>query len=264
MHIDEILNSVRMTGTSTFTAEVGEDWVQGRTLFGGILTMLAVHGMRQLVSDLPPLVSAQTMFIAPVPPGIVRFEAALLRSGRSAMQMEARFLVGQQVACVIIAVFGAPRASSVAIEPSDDAAPARSVEESTEFPISSFMPIFTKHYEFRLAEGGLPCSGSSIIGTKTYVRPRDTGTLGEAHIVALGDVIPPPILSLVDKPTPLSSITWTLEFVRHLPPIPSTDWWCLHAYIVAARDGYSNQDVRLHGPDGKLVALSRQTVALFG
>jgi acyl-CoA thioesterase len=37
----------------------------------------------------------------------------------------------------------------------------------------------------------------------------------------------------------------------------------MDASLVAARDGYANQDAHLHAPDGELVALSRQVVAVF-
>lgn len=264
MHIDELLQSVRTIEPGSYTVEVGEDWAQGRTLFGGVQAMLAVRAMRLLVPDAPPLWSLHTTFVAPVPVGQVQIRVQLLRQGRAAMQMEARLLDGEQTAAVLVAVFGAARESVVRVEP-QVGKPLPEREPGPELPfIPGIMPSFTKHYVYHWLEGGLPFGGSKQPGTRIRLRQRDEGLLEEAHIVALADAIPPPALSLLPAPTPASTLSWSLEFVRHLPPVSSAQWWRMDAGIVAARDGYSNQDVHLYGPDGELVALARQVVAVFG
>ncbi len=265
MYIDEILNSVKMTGISTFTAEVGEDWTQGRTLFGGLQAMLALEAMLLLQPDAPALWSLQTTFIAPVPPGAVHGEVKILRSGRSATQMEARLMVNGESACIVVAIFGASRTSAVTIAPQQVVPPSQDIGSTAELPfIANITPNFTQHYAYHWAAGGLPFSGSTSSETRIHVRQRDAGMLSALHVVALGDAIPSPALSLLDKPAPASSLSWSFEFVRHLPPIASTEWWRIDARIIAASDGYASQDAGLYGPDGGLVAVSRQVVALFG
>lgn len=264
MHIDEVLAAVHPAGDGHFTAHVDDSWGQGRTLFGGVQAALAVRAMRLLAPDAPPLWSLHTTFVAPLPPGTVRVTAQLLRRGRAAMQMEARLMDGEQVAAVCVAVFGAARASAITLPP----APPPALPEPAsrhELPfIPGVTPDFTQHYAYRWQEGGTPYSGHPQPGTRVLLRQRDAGTLDDAHIVALTDAIPPPALSLLAQPTPASTLSWSLEFVRHLPPQPADTWWRMDADIVAARDGYSSQDARLYGPDGELVALSRQVVAVFG
>jgi len=263
MHIDDVLASVAADGPlGAFSAEASEDWGQGRTLFGGVQALLAVRAMRLLVPDAPPLWSLQSTFVAPIAPGRVRLRAQVLRQGRSALQIEARLLDGEQTAMIALGVFGEARESTVRVDP-PAARPAP--EQGTELPfIPGVTPNFTQHFAYRWAEGGLPFTGSTEPGTRIHLRQRDEGLVGEAQLVALADSIPPPSLSLLDKPMPASTLSWSLEFVRHLPPQPAEQWWRMDAGIVAARDGYSNQDAHLFGPDGQLVALSRQVVAVFG
>jgi acyl-CoA thioesterase len=87
--------------------------------------------------------------------------------------------------------------------------------------------------------------------------------MGEEQIVAMADAIPPVALSLVQGHAPASTISWELEFVHHGQPVSTEGWWRMDASLVAARDGYANQDAHLYGPDGELIALSRQVVAVF-
>lgn len=264
MHIDEILQSVKPAGDNLFATQVSDDWAQGRTLFGGMQAMLAVRAMRLLVPDAPPLWSLQTTFVAPLPPGAVRIQVQVLRQGRAAMQVEARLLDGEQTASVVVAVFGAPRESAVRVEPG----PRRPLpvgEGGPSLPfIPGIVPNFTQHYAYQWLEGSIPFSGSTHPVTRIRLHQRDEGMLDEYHVVALADAIPPPVLSLLDKPSAASTLSWSLEFVRHLPPAPSGQWWRMDASIVSARDGYSSQDAHLYGPDGELVALARQVVAVFG
>jgi acyl-CoA thioesterase len=264
VHIDQLLQSLQAVEPGLYTVEVGEDWAQGRTLFGGVQAMLAVRAMRLLVPDAPPLWSLQTTFVAPVPVGQVNIQVRVLRQGRAALQMEARLLDGEQTAAVMVAVFGAARASQLNIAP-PPGKPLPEREPGPELPfIPGVVPNFTRHYVYHWLEGGIPFSGSKQPGTRIRLRQRDQGMLEEAHIVALADSIPPPALSLLAQPTPASTLSWSLEFVRQLPPLPSDQWWRMDAGIVAARDGYSSQDAHLYGPDGELVALARQVVAVFG
>ncbi|MBV8049355.1 MAG: thioesterase family protein [Paludibacterium sp.] len=266
MHINEILQSVQRATDSAggFTAEVSDDWAQGRTLFGGIQAALAVQAMRCLAPDAPPLWSLHTTFVAPLPPGRIRLQTQVLRQGRAAVQMEARLMDGEQVAAVCVAVFGGLRESAVRVEPVPPAAlPAREPGPALPF-IPGVVPNFTQHYGYRWWEGGIPFSGAKTPGNRVLLRQRDEGALDEAQIVALADAIPPAALSMVSAPTPGSTLSWALEFVRHPAAVPSEGWWRVDVDLVAARDGYSNQDTHLFGPDGELVALARQVVAVFG
>ena len=99
--------------------EIGADWLQGRSAFGGLVAALGVHALRERLRadgiDPPPLRALQTSFVAPVDAGAVEVVAQRLRSGRSAHQAMAQLRQGGQVRAVLLAVFAAGRDS--AIEP---------------------------------------------------------------------------------------------------------------------------------------------------
>lgn len=265
MHIEDVCRSISPIAgqPGLFHAEVDASWAQGRTLFGGIQALLAVRAMRTAMPDLAPLWSLHTTFVAPAAPGQLTLQVEVLRQGRSAVQMAARLLAGDQVAAMFVAVFGASRDSALSLRPA--ARPlADGVSGGPELPfIPGMSPEFTRHYAYRWVEGGLPFSGHTQPANRILLRQRDPGLMGEEQIVAMADAIPPVALSMVQGHAPASTISWELEFVHHGQSVDNEGWWRMDASLVAARDGYANQDAHLHAPDGELVALSRQVVAVF-
>ena len=117
MTFQEALQSLKSAGPGAWTASIGADWEQGRTLFGGLQTALAMRAIRELLPEAPPLRTLQVTFIAPLPAAKIRIEARLLRQGKSAMHVEARLYDGEQLAALMIAVLGASRESTIAITP---------------------------------------------------------------------------------------------------------------------------------------------------
>ena len=266
MHIDEMRFCAPAAGDppGCFYCVIDDEWAQGRTLFGGLQAMLAVRAMRLLMPSLPALWSLHTTFVAPIAPGRIRVQVELLRQGKTAIQMSAKLMDGVQVAAIVVAAFGAARESALCVKPVIQPAP-QNFDAGVELPfIPALSPAFTQHYAYSWLAGGLPFSGGTEPNTRIKLRQRDVGTLNEDHIVALADAIPPVALSLVQGLTQASTLSWSLEFVRHPQPVDSALWWRVDATLLAARDGYSNQDAHLYGPDGELIALSRQVVAVFG
>ena len=65
-----------------WTADVGEDWRQGRTLFGGLSGALCLEAAKREFTDLPPLRSAQFALIGPSA-GKIMVRVSMLRRGKS-------------------------------------------------------------------------------------------------------------------------------------------------------------------------------------
>jgi acyl-CoA thioesterase len=86
----------------------------------------------------------------------------------------------------------------------------------------------------------------------------------EALLLVLGDAWPPALLPYLNKPAPGSSLTWTIEFVQPMPAMRTVDWCRYQAVIEHARDGYGHTAAAMWNPAGELLALSRQTVTVFG
>jgi hypothetical protein len=59
-------------------------------------------------------------------------------------------------------------------------------------------------------------------------------------------------------------MTWMLEFITdHFAELP-LDGWRVDAELVFAGEGYTSQSAMVWGPGGVPVALSRQSMVVFG
>lgn len=238
------------------------DWMQGRTAFGGLLAAFANKAMRALVPPGLPLRQLQVAFIGPVAEGHVSVAARLLRVGRAVTQAECKVMSGSQVAAAAIGMYGRPRPSSVTITapraPVPDPHAARPPAATQDL-----MPLFTRHLGMRWAEGALPYGGGAHARTRILLRHEDPAPLTEAHVIALADAIPPPVLSVLKQPAPTSSLTWTLEFLERDFGFAPARWWHMDAEVIAGGEGYLHQTATLFDPDGRAFALNRQLVVIY-
>ena len=261
MLYSEVLQSLKQ-GDGVWTAQVPDDWMQGRSVFGGLQAAFAVMAMRGLVPADLPLRTLQTTFLAPVSAGTVTIRATVLRTGKNTIHAQAQLVNGEQVLCVAIGVFGASRTSSVVVTPRQ---PTVEAPKPLEFRyIPGITPTFTQYFSALWLRGGLPFSNSKATEAVIQVGMRDSGKASEAHVLALADFIPPVALAMLKTPASGSSLTWMIEFLAdRFNQTPLADWR-VDAQLVAARDGYTNQSVMLWGPGGEPVALSRQSMVVFG
>jgi hypothetical protein len=79
----EVLETLRCD-EGVCTADIHQDWMQGRTIFGGLQVALAVRAMRNVIGPAQQLRSLQATFVAPLPAGRIELRPDVLRTGRSA------------------------------------------------------------------------------------------------------------------------------------------------------------------------------------
>jgi acyl-CoA thioesterase len=72
------------------------------------------------------------------------------------------------------------------------------------------------------------------------------------------------VLQQLRTPTVASSMSWMIEFPDVDESAQADGWWRFHADTDRAAGGWVHAHAELWSPSGKLVALSRQTVAVFG
>ncbi|QLF91904.1 thioesterase family protein [Pseudomonas sp. ABC1] len=265
MTLGELLQCVRANPDSVL---VPASWGQGRAGFGGLVAALLYDVMRSRVTTGRPVRSLSVSFVGPLQVDVpVSFQVEVLREGSSVSQLLGRAVQNGSVVTLIQGSFGAARDSSVSVDA--EAAPAMPApDDCRELPyIQGVTPEFTRHLALRWAVGGLPFSGSDSREMGGWVRLRDEAPavpLDETHVLALVDAWPPAPLSHLRSVAPGSSLTWTIEFVQPLPRLDTHDWCQYRALIEHARDGYGHCAAALWGPAGELIALSRQTVTVFG
>lgn len=249
------------------TVVVPRDWLQGRTVFGGMQVALAVRAMRLAMPENEralPLRAAQVTFVGPLL-GETPIQAApkILRTGRSTVHAHCDLLHGTAVACSATGIFGAPRVSQFVREiprPDPGLTPGQCPAPGSDNWIA---PIFLNHFDIRWARGGPPFSGQAEPRSMIYARLRDTDSEPEHALIALADSIPTPVLSMLTQPKPASSLNWMLEVLRdparldlHQPVLIDTE-------VRAGTDGYLSQTSILYGADGHAYSVSHQTVGVF-
>ena len=197
MRFSQAMQSVERHGDS-WRAQVGEDWLQGRSAFGGLQAALGLRAMRELVSPDMPLRSLQTTFVAPVPAGPVTIRAQQLRAGRSACQVEASLCDGDQTLCRLVAVFGSARPSSLHFQPEQPVVESSASRELRY--VEGLTPAFMQHFSPRWLRGDLPFSGGHQRDSVLQVSLRDDGPVDETHVLAFADFIPPIALGMFSEP----------------------------------------------------------------
>lgn len=241
-------------------------WAQGRAGYGGLVAALVYQGMRAKVPADRPVRSLAITFVGPVAPGeSMQVEAQVLREGKAVTQMLGMGRQNGQVMCIIQGSFGASRESKVSVA-SEQAPVAPPIAACPEMPyVEGRNPVFIKHFEVRWAFGDLPFSNSRKREMGGWMRFReDEGSIHEAHILGLADVWPPAVLPHLQERVPASTLTWTIEFVQPQPLVGNTDWLLYRADIEHADGGYGHTAAKIWREDGTLVAISRQTVTVFG
>lgn len=263
MSFTDLLEQIRTSANAEVT--VPPTWTQGRASFGGLVAALLYEGMRRQVGQDRLLRSFSISFVGPVAPDVpLRVEPRVLREGRAVSQVQAHGWQGDEVAAAALGSFGAARESRLHVA----ANPMPEVPAPEECPGSTFVPgksaEFTRYFDWRWAVGGRPLTGVSDREMGGWIRfAEPQSEISESHLLGLVDAWPPAVLPMLTERAPASTLTWTIDLIHPLPPIAGDEWLFYRAVVDHVRDGYNQAEARLWTRDGALLALSRQTVAIF-
>ncbi len=254
-----------------YQVEIPEKWGQGRATFGGLIGGLLFKAMRLNVDAERLARSLNVSFVGPVEVGNMSILVNVLRNGSSVTQIEARAIQNDQVQCLAMASFGTDRESSIEINAESMPEAIRAVEDSQELPyIKGITPEFVQQFKMRWAAGGFPFSGSKDNFIDGYMQFQQQSEqladlpFDETVLVTLIDAWPPIQLSKLKKPSPASSLTWSLEFIQPITGLNADSWLRYTAAIDHAHNGYGQNHAQIWSEDGRLLAISRQTVTVFG
>src|SRR5512135_1836859 len=154
----QVLAALRPAGDGTLEVAVPPDWLQGRTVFGGMQMALGARAMRAAMPEslrTLPLRSAQMTFVGPlVGNEIAQLRGQVLRRGKSTAHARCDIVQQDQVVCTVTGIFGGARASQFVRE-----MPRPAVERTPEQIIvppgaATRLPRFLQHFELRWAVGG--------------------------------------------------------------------------------------------------------------
>lgn len=242
--------------------DVPDDWMQGRSVYGGLQLALAGAAMRSLVGPQLALRSTQMTFVGPVGSS-VRITAEVMRTGRNVTHVIARIVEPSgATAAVVTGVYGLPRASQVDLR----------LRCPTDYPESGPLvpwlpgvtPNCTQHFAVRMLEGGLLFAGSLQPRAAYAIDLRDSAIVTELTALLLADYAPPLGLTALPAPAPGSTVTWAVELLESDFSSLGPTGWRLDAELLTARDGYTTQVATLWGPGGVPVAIGHQCMMVFG
>ena len=235
---------------------IPDNWLQGRTAYGGFSAALALHAAQHSDVDLPPLRSAQVAFIGPLS-GPITIRAQRLRRGRNATFVQAD--VESEAGLGLRATFVFMGAVESRVDFRQGEPPAFEKPGGDTRTFKGHAGFFTQNFEFLDLRDG-------AVGAAEWLRwvrlDEREGLDPIVELIAVADCLPPAAFKLLGGPAPVSSMTWLLNV---LGPQPRTQdgWWLLRANADYASAGSSSQQMAIWNSDGEAVAEQMQSVALF-
>jgi acyl-CoA thioesterase len=254
--LPELIASADGAGSSLRVA-ITDNWMQGRTAYGGVTAALALQAVLDDHADLPPLRSAQIAFVGPLA-GTVAVEVTPLRRGKLASFIQAD--VSSEAGLGLRATFLFMDSIPSSVDYNDSAAPDAPEPEAAEPAMLRRSNFFTSNFEYRHA---LPISERRTPDFLRWVRLEERAGLHPmVELLSVADALPPAAMPLFKAPGPVSSLTW---LVNLLTPQPATrdGWWLLRATSDYARSGSSSQVMRIWNAQGDPISSGMQSVALF-
>ncbi|MEP2653557.1 MAG: thioesterase family protein [Paraglaciecola sp.] len=268
MHIDTLFDSIRNQikhNINEVKLTLDKSWAQGRTIYGGVSAALIFKAIRETLASESQMRSFNTAFIGPLEANKeFTIQVEILRQGKNVTQAIGKVTQNGNVAVLSQASFGVKRRSKIRV--------LNNLEHGLEGPIkANFLPVipkvtpkFISQFELAKTDGGWPFTGNK--NSHTFGRMRfkvAPKTFTEAHLVGLIDVWPPTVLQQLKWPAAASTMNWNIEFIHPHNSISPSDWFVYKAKTRHAQDGYANTEAEVWDSNGALVALSRQTVAVF-
>lgn len=246
----------------TWHLTVSDDWLQGRTAYGGLSAALCAHAARRAVPDLPPLRTAQFAFVGPAA-GPLTMSAQVLRRGKSSVFLRVELVGEAGLATSALFGFAVARPSVIAYQAIAMPAVKPAAECPPFFPGDLPIVSFQQHFESRIAGGARPVTPGAAPEYLIWFRHRDAAAReGLVPLIALADAPPPAAMVLFPQGAPISTMTWSLDVLSDAPTTED-GWWLVRSTAEAAHQGYSPQTMTVWNARGEPVISARQNVAIF-
>ncbi|MDR2248789.1 thioesterase family protein [Acinetobacter sp.] len=247
--------------------EIPEGWLQGRTVFGGLVAGLLMQKACSNIQDPDKrLLSCSVTFVGPVQQGTARLTIEILREGKSVTTLEARLWQDGAVQTILVASFGVSRTSNIEVKQEPVVPLYAQPENLKTIPFSKHMPECFQHFDVCWAEGNYPVTASEQPDfggwSRFSSRQYENRQMTVPDLVVLMDIWPPGVLPMFKQIAPASSLTWHITYVR---PIQHQlyDWFKYKVVTEYAGEGYSTEYAYLWDQNDHLIAILRQTVTVF-
>ncbi len=243
---------------------VPNTWAQGRTVYGGLSAALLLRAIKSQVDSSKLLRALNVAFSAPTLANkAFSIETELLREGKTIAQWQARLIQNDTCCVQINAVFGSGLDSSISIN--DFKRPEiPAFEDSFQYPQHGGA-TFTQYFEMAQAQGDFPLSGGSSLDLGGWMRLRETPKIfTDCHLVALIDVWPPATMMHMKELAPGSTVSWTMQFPAPMAEQDPAKPLGYQAHIEYSEGGFGITSAKVWSDSGQLLALSQQTIIVYG
>ena len=92
-----------------------------------------------------------------------------------------------------------------------------------------------------------------------WLRPLDGEPIDAAWLVAMCDMLPPAVFSRTSGPVKAATIEYVVHLATGEPALPAGDHVYLSCRSPLSSDGFAVEDATMWGPDGRVLAVARQT-----
>jgi acyl-CoA thioesterase len=249
--------AVKRIADRCFVAELDERWSSLVGIHGGYSAAVVVRAMEQAVNDPDrALRTFATQFAAAPRPGPVEIEVTVERAGRSMTTTSARLLQQGRLLQVAHAVSSVPWPGLAY----DEHVRPRGADPGD-------APIFVPHVgishfqnaEVRLDPDVVPFGGGNTAWIAAWLRPLAGEAIDAAWLVAMCDMLPPAVFSRTTGPVKAASIEYVVHLATGAPHLPAGDHVYLSCHSPLSSEGFAVEDATMWGPDGRVLAVARQT-----
>lgn len=258
--------AVEALGEGRYRTRIDPGWWIERGPNGGYVAALVLRAMSTEVDDPGrPARSLTVHYLRPPHEGDAEVAVRIERTGRTLSNVSARLEQDGRLLAVALGAFAQSRPGVAFLDAPPPPVPAP--EEVVLLPEPPVTIPMRARYESRFAVGPLPFSGAAEAETGGWIRlaPDEAdGEVVDQHLLAaFTDAWIPAVFSKVVGRLGVPTVDLTIHF-RNPGVVLPADRHCLARFHTrAAAEGFLEEDGEIWGPDGVLLAQSRQLAVVL-
>jgi acyl-CoA thioesterase len=249
--------AVTRVGPGRFSAELFEHWSSLVGIHGGYTASIVANAMTAAVDDPSrALRSFATQFASVPRAGPVDIEVTVERTGKSMTTTSARLLQEGRVLQVAHAASSTNRPGLAY----DDHVRPRDADPGDTPRFAS--PAGVGHFQnadVRLDPDVVPFGGGDEAWVAAWLRPLGGEPIDATWLVTMCDLLPPAVFSRTTGPVAAASIEYVVHLATGEPAVPPGEYVYLSCRSPLASEGFAVEDATMWAPDGRVLAVARQT-----
>jgi acyl-CoA thioesterase len=249
--------AVTRVGPGSFTAELHERWSSLVGIHGGYTAAIVANAMTAAVDDPSrALRSFATQFASVPRSGPVDIEVTVERTGKSMTTTSARLFQEERVLQVAHAASSTTRpglAYDDYVRPRD-ADPGDTPRFASPGGVGHF-----QNADVRLDPDVVPFAGGEEAWVAAWLRPLQGEPIDAAWLVTMCDLLPPAVFSRTTSPVKAATIEYVVHLATGEPSVPPGEYVYLSCRSPLSNEGFAVEDATMWAPDGRVLAVARQT-----